>query len=142
MECSGRETYDGADIGSLAPGDTLVLTDRQLKVEALERNGNHVAVNGGTEKDGCDLYTQEEGLFFQAIPDWGSVLLPLGEVTLSVDPGFVFTDNSDPENPGWQISAGDFLMSMENRTDSFRPEATVVRTAGGRIVELTKNYLP
>ena len=44
--------YDGADIGSLAPGDTLVLTDRQLKVEALERNGNHVAVNGGTEKDG------------------------------------------------------------------------------------------
>ena len=38
--------YDGADIGSLAPGDTLVLTDRQLKVEALERNGNHVAVNG------------------------------------------------------------------------------------------------
>ena len=134
--------YDGADIGSLAPGDTLVLTDRQLKVEALERNGNHVAVNGGTEKDGCDLYTQEEGLFFQAIPDWGSVLVPLGEVTLSVDPGFVFTDNSDPENPGWQISAGDFLMSMENRTDSFRPEATVVRTAGGRIVELTKNYLP
>ena len=58
----------------------------------------------------------------------GSVLLPLGEVTLSVDPGFVFTDNSDPENPGWQISAGDFLMSMENRTDSFRPEATVVPT--------------
>ena len=53
-----------------------------------------------------------------------------------------FTDNSDPENPGWQISAGDFLMSMENRTDSFLPAATVVRTAGGKIVELTRNYMP
>ena len=68
--------------------------------------------------------------------------LPLGEVTISVDPDFVFTDNSDPENPGWQISAGDFLMSMENRTDSFLPAATVVRTAGGKIVELTRNYMP
>lgn len=134
--------YDGADIGGLAVGDTLVLTDRQLKVEALERTGDHVAVNGGTEKDGCDLYTQEDGVFVQAVPDRGPVQLPLGEATISVDPDFVFTDNSDPENPGWQISAGDFLMSMENRTDSFLPAATVVRTAGGKIVELTKNYMP
>ena len=134
--------YDGADIGGLAVGDTLVLTDRQLKVEALERNGDHVAVNGGTEKDGCDLYTQEDGVFVQAVPDRGPVQLPLGEATISVDPDFVFTDNSDPENPGWQISAGDFLMSMENRTDSFLPAATVVRTAGGKIVELTRNYMP
>ena len=134
--------YDGADIGGLAVGDTLVLTDRQLKVEALERTGDHVDVIGGTEKDGCDLYTQEDGVFVQAVPDRGPVQLPLGEVTLSVDPDFVFTDNSDSENPGWQISAGDFLMSMENRTDSFLPAATVVRTAGGKIVELTKNYMP
>lgn len=134
--------YDGADIGGLAVGDTLVLTDRQLKVEALERTGDHVAVNGGTEKDGCDLYTQEDGVFVQAVPDRGPVQLPLGEATISVDPDFVFTDNSDPENPGWQISAGDFLMSMENRTDSFLPAATVVRTAGGKIVELTRNYMP
>ena len=134
--------YDGADIGGLAVGDTLVLTDRQLKVEALERTGDHVAVNGGTEKDGCDLYTQEDGVFVQAVPDRGPVQLPLGKVTLSVDPDFVFTDNSDPENPGWQISAGDFLMAMENRTDSFLPAATVVRTAGGKIVELTRNYMP
>lgn len=134
--------YDGADIGGLAVGDTLVLTDRQLKVEALERTGDHVAVNGGTEKDGCDLYTQEDGVFVQAVPDRGPVQLPLGEVTISVDPDFVFTDNSDPENPGWQISAGDFLMAMENRTDSFLPAETVVRTAAGKIVELTRNYMP
>lgn len=31
---------------------------------------------------------------------------------------------------------------MENRADSFLPAATVVRTAGGKIVELTKNYMP
>lgn len=134
--------YDREQVDALNPGDTLVLGGENVTVESVQRKDNHVAVNGGTEAGGCDLYLLDMGAYIQVIPDAGTVYAPLGTVTLCVDPNFVFTDNSDPQNQGLQISAGDFLLAMENRVDSFAANATLVRTENGCIVELTKEYLP
>ena len=134
--------YDLVDISHLAVGDTLLVRGNPVKVETLKREKNHVAINGGYEAEGLDLYTQEDGVFVESIPDVGPVYVPLGDVTLVVAQDFVFTDNSDPANPGWQISAGDFLMAMQSRADSFTPASTTVRVEKGQIVELVKNYMP
>lgn len=134
--------YDGTDIASLAVGDTLVVGGENVAVQSIQQSENCISINGGYENDGYDLYPQEDGTYCWAVIDVGSEYVPLGEVTLSVDPDFVFVDNSDPQSPGLQITAGDFLMAMQNRTDSFSPNATRVRTANGKIVELTKNYMP
>lgn len=134
--------YNGADIASLAVGDTLVVGGENVAVQSIQQSDNCISINGGYENDGYDLYPQEDGTYCWTIMDVGSEYVPLEEVTLSVDPDFVFIDNSDPQSPGLQITAGDFLMAMQNRTDSFTPNATRVRTANGKIVELTKNYMP
>ena len=134
--------YDAADVANLAVGDTLVVGGENVAVESIQRSDNFVSVNGGYEAEGYDLYAQEDGTYCWTVMDVGSEYVPLEEVTLSVDREFVFTDNSDPQSPGLQIAAADFLMAMQNRTDSFGPSATRVRTAGGKVVELTKNYIP
>lgn len=134
--------YDREQVEKLTAGDTLVLSGEAVRVESFRKKDNQVFINGGTEAGGFDLYLLDMGLYIQVIPDQGTVYAPLEVVTLCVDPGFVFTDNSDPQNQGWQISAGDFLLAMENRSDSFTPNGTLVRTENGCIVELTKEYLP
>lgn len=136
------ERFDLVDISELAEGDTLVIDGKDVPVESVERSGSYVTVNGGLEEGGYDLYTEEDGVYYEVIMDAGANYYAIGEVTLPVDQEFVFTDNADLEKPGQISYAGDFLMAMEDSDDVFQANATTVRTADGKIVELTRNYMP
>ncbi len=136
------ECYDMVDISRLAAGDTLVVEGKKFAVKTVDRSGADVRVNGGTEAGGYDLHTDEDGVYYIINMDAGPTYHTIGETTLPVGKDFVYTDNSDPEKPGQKLSADDFQKAMKGSDASFVPAATTVRVAGGKIVELTKNYMP
>jgi predicted small secreted protein len=136
------ELFDLVDISQLARGDILDVDGKKLEVTSVDRSGADVTVNGGLEEGGCDLHTDEDGVYYEVIMDAGKNYKAIGQVTLPVDQDFVYTDDSDLENPGKTFYAGDFLTAMENGTDTFQANATTVCTAGGKIVELTRIYMP
>lgn len=137
-----HESYDLVDISKLAAGDTLVVEGKNVAVTSVDRSGSDVLVNGGTEAGGYDLHTDDEGVYYVITMDAGPTYHTVGETTLTVGQDFVYTDNSDPQNSGKKSNASDFLTAMQGSSESFSANATTVRVAGGKIVELTRNYMP
>lgn len=58
------ERFDASGIENLKAGDTLVIDQKEMKVETVEpQSDTWIQVNGGLEEDGCDLYKGEDGLY-------------------------------------------------------------------------------
>lgn len=142
MTVCDYERFDMVDISQLAVGDTLVLGGKDIVVKTIDNSSGDIAINGGADAGGCVLHTDEDGVYYAVTPDAGYTYYELGEVTLPVGQDFVYTDNSDPAKPGQTSYAGDFLTAMKDSSAEFPANATTVRVAGGKIVELTKNYMP
>ena len=136
------ERFDMVDISALEVGDILVIEGNTAPVNKLERDGNHVTINGGYDAGGYDLYTDEDGVYYESIEEYGKIYYEVGQVTLPVDQDFLLTDNSDPQNQGVTLYPGD-LLNLEDFTQiAFTANATTVHTAGGKIVEITREYRP
>ena len=142
MQVWDYERFDPVDIASLKVGDTILINGKKVCVDSIEMEGQYAVINGGLEEGGFDLFTDEDGEYHEVIMDAGPRYFPVGEVTIPVAQEFVFTDNSDPENQGKIMYAGDFLIAMEQSDEEFNANATVVRTENGKIMEITRNYMP
>lgn len=142
MQVMVFETFDAVDIAKMVVGDTLKINGNDMLVKSIEREGKVVTINGGLEKGGCYLKTEENGQYYETIFNDLHRYYSIGETTLPVDQEFILVDNSDLYNKGKTLYAGDFLQEMKNSKKEFSENATIVRVENGYIKNITLNYVP
>lgn len=136
------EKYDMTDIAALEEGDILVVRGNDVVVSNIERSGNYVSINGGLTEGGHDLYTEEDGVYFEVMMDAGAHYFDIGSTTLLVEPEFFFLDNSDFENQDVIYYKNDFVDTFMGSDEEFRAYATVATIEGGHLMMLTRHYMP
>ena len=132
------DLYDAVEITTLTPGDTLVVKGTEIPVKTVEQ-GDGIAVNGGLVNGGIDLTSAGGGAYRVQLEDDARDLYEVGTVTLPVGQDCVLTDDSDPEDPGRTLYAGDLLGLGD---EVFSPQATTVETAGGMVTAIHRDYMP
>ncbi|MCI2046846.1 MAG: hypothetical protein LKJ90_03925 [Faecalibacterium sp.] len=141
------ERFAPADIAALHEGDTLVIDGKQVAVQSVAQNEyGLVSINGGFEEDGVDLVAQEDGTYYEVSTDAVKSYFSIGQTVLAVSQDFKLIDNSDLENPGVETLPGDFLTEMsqadEDADTDFTANNTAVTVEGGKIISITKSFMP
>ena len=136
------DRYDMVDVSGLKAGDTIVTHTGEVEITAMERGeGGDLYINGGLEKGGLDLVTDESGVFYETGFNDAKNWYEVGEATIRVSAEFKGFDNSDPGQGEVMIYPGDFLVG-EIKDYNFTPHNTTIRVEGGQIVELNRAYTP
>lgn len=143
LEVYDYERFDMVDISQMKEGDTLVIDGKEMQVESLEEFGHGViAVNGGLDQGGCDLWTEGDGVYQEILMDSGYNYYPIGTVALPVDENFRYYDQSKLDSEQSEYYAGDLLTMTDSVDFSCRPNNASIRIANGKIIEITKIYMP
>lgn len=140
------EKFDMVDISTLQVGDTLVIDGNQVKVDTLERTDTGVVkINGEIEDGGICLWTDSDGVYYEMGFDDYKSYYEVGEITLPLAADFVFTDNSDLDNPGQTYTAEEFKSYLDADQEgllSFYPNNCNLTIIGGEITAMNKEYTP
>lgn len=140
------EKFDMVDISTLQVGDTLVIDGGQTKVESLERTDTGaVKINGDIEDGGIYLWTDEDGVYYEVGFDDYKSYYEIGDITLPLSEDFVFTDNSDLDNPGQTYTAQEFKNYLDADKDGmlfFYPNNCKITIADGKITAMDKEFTP
>ena len=143
---SDYEKFDMVDISTLQAGDTLVIDGNQVKVGTLERtDSGAVKINGEIEDGGIYLWTDNDGVYYEMGFDDYKSYYEVGEITLPLSADFVFTDNSDLDNPGQTYTAEEFKSYLDADQEglrSFYPNNCNLIITGGEITAINKEYTP
>ena len=136
------DKYDMVDIAKLKVGDTVVRHSGEVKVISIEQNdAGTIYINGGLEKGGFDLVTDDCGIFYETgfndVKNWHEI----GEATIRVSVDFKGIDNADLEHGEVIIYPGDFLVGAVTNYD-FTPYNTTIRVEDGQIVEMNRVFIP
>ena len=135
------DKYDMVDVAELKVGDVLVRNDGEVEITSIEKKDDGtLLVNGGLEKGGFDLGTDDCGIFFEIGYNDAKSWYEVGEATIRVSEDFEFVDNMNQDE---EIVAypGDFLNGAV--TDYyFIPDNTTIRVEEGQIVEMNRVYIP
>lgn len=136
------DVYDMVDISNLQVGDTILLRGREIEVTQLDRGPRTVDVNGGEDNGGFQLWTDEEGVYYELsysdMKAWQSV----GEVTLPIAENFTFVDDSDPEIREALFTLQDLLGEGKEVFYFFIPRNTTIVVENGQITCLFRRYIP
>lgn len=136
------DQYDMVDIAGLKVGDTIVRHSGDVEVTSLERDETGmVLINGGLDKGGFDLVTDDSGTFYEMGFSDHKNWYEVGAATIRVSVDFLFTDNSDLEQGEVIFYPGSFLIG-EVTDYNFTPYNTTIRIADGQIVEMNRRYIP
>lgn len=136
------DLYDMVDISNLQVGDIILLRGREIEVTELDRGPRTVDVNGGEDNGGFQLWTDEEGVYYELsysdMKAWQSV----GEVTLPIAENFTFVDDSDPEIREAVFTLQDLLGEGKEVFYFFIPRNTTIVVENGEITCLFRRYIP
>lgn len=137
------EFYDMVDISMLQVGDIIVINQEEVIIESLENSDGEVMINGGIDEDGYTLMTEDTGVYFAVGFNDAKTYFKVGEATVKVGQEFVYTDYpQDPQADASVYYAGDFLMKMQDETDSFLPDNTTAIMEEGWLVSVDRTYMP
>ena len=139
-----RDWYDPVDVRALRVGDTIVVEGQPVPVLTLERGEYGIAVNAEQDARAFYLVTEEDanGCFIRGMNDL-STYTEQGTASLTVDPAATFTDAWDIDGEPVTVGVEGIVEAMANTAnDSFVPENTTVRVAGGRVVEIRRAWMP
>lgn len=139
-----EDCYDIVDIGTLAPGDTIVMGGEEIRVESVEGEDD-LHINGGLAEGGIDLRAYEEDNCWKAaLEDDYVTWTERGEATLPLAEGVTFTDGWDIEKEPVTASGADAVAEAIHgaEMDSFNCANTTLRVEGGAIVEIVRSYTP
>ena len=135
------EMFSGEDIQSLKVGDTIWCLGKNVAVETIEvRDSGLIIVNGGIENGGRYFKTDENGLYFESGMNDRHSYYEIGENTYTLSADFVFTDNSDMDNP--KTYTAEELMSLLTYDTHFVNSNTIVETSNGVVTAIVRNYIP
>lgn len=138
------DIYDIVDISMLKVGDVLQICGSDCAVTALETNEyGIVIINGGTESGGYELCAGKDTNGYYAV-SWDDAKLynELGTVTIPVSDEMTFEDSSDLDAGTVTFYAGDFLTDYADIIYHFVPNNTTVRIEDGKVVQITRVYMP
>ena len=140
------EQFDATEIASLQSGDTLVIDGADLAVTSVETDADGIVqINGGIAGGGVSLEATDGGTYCETLSDTADLIhnyQAIGDVTLPVDQDFVYTDSSDPSAGEQTYYAGDLIQEADTVDFSCTAANGTVTVAGGRIVSVTKIYMP
>ncbi len=137
------DLYDMVDISLLQEGDTLLMNGQPLVIESIERTqSGAVLLNGGLDNGGHDLFTNENGVYFETGYSDVKSYYELGEVTLPFAPDAVFTDGMDLDAGEVTYAPADLLDEESGIYDSFTPHNTSIVVQDGQIVAMARIYTP
>ena len=136
------DKYDMVDISNLQVGDVIVTHAGEVEVTTLDRSESGlIFVNGGQEKGGFDLSTDESGIYYEVgfndSKNWHQV----GEATIRVSVDFTGLDSIDPEQGDVVLYPGSFLNDEVTNYD-FTPYNTTIRVEGGQVMEMNRVFIP
>lgn len=135
------EMFSGEDIQSLKVGDTIWCLGKNVAVETIEvLDSGLIIVNGGIENGGRYFKTDENGLYFESGMNDRHSYYEIGENTYTLSADFVFTDNSDMDNP--KTYTAEELMSLLTYDTHFVNSNTIVETSNGVVTAIVRNYIP
>lgn len=136
------DKYDMVDIAGLKLGDKLSGHAGEVEITAMERDeSGRIHLNGGLEKGGFDLVTDDCGIFFEQGYNDSKSWYELGQATIRVSADFIGRDNADLDQGELIIYPGDFLVGAVTNY-YFTPHNTTIRVESGQIVELERRYVP
>lgn len=136
------DKYDMVDISALKVGDVLATHEGEVEIAALAREENGtILINGGLDKEGFDLVTDETGIYFVRGYNDGKSWYEVGEATIRVSVDFLYYDTSDPEKGEILYYPGSFLIG-EVTDYNFTPYNTTIRVENSQIVEMYRVYIP
>ena len=136
------DKYDMVDIAGLKLGDKLSGHAGEVEITAMERDeSGRIHINGGLEKGGFDLVTDDCGIFFEQGYNDSKSWYELGQATIRVSADFIGRDNADLDQGELIIYPGDFLVGAVTNY-YFTPHNTTIRVENGQIVELERRYVP
>lgn len=136
------EQFNASEIENLKVGDTLVIDQKEMKVESVEpQSDSWIQINGGLEQDGCDLYKGEDGLYYEMQLE-SKRYQPMTELDLPLTKNFVFMDSSDPDKQGQKYNTEEFLDLLKDDVYGFYPNNSTVTVENGEITQITRNFIP
>ena len=113
----------------------------EIEVEQLEKlDTGLIFINGGLEMGVYDLYTNENGVYFETLMNDYKVFRDLGEVEFKISPNFVFIDNMDLDNIGKTYSLED-LFKENSEIDFFFNEFNMTEFTKEDFVGSLQNYV-
>lgn len=136
------EKYAGEDIGRLAEGDEILVSGKRVQVDEIARTDGEVRLNGGLDKGGIELYTDDNEVFYQRGYNDAKTYYKVGEITLPVAEDFVFADEADFGAEPTRYTAEDFLNGSIEIKNFFTPHNTSLSVQEGKAAELNRRYVP
>ena len=137
------DLFDMVDMSLLEVGDIIVIRNQEVQVTSLERNDlGLVSINGGKENGGYDLFTNENGVYYETLFNDAKAYYPLGKATIRVSVDFEFYDNSDLEAGEKMYYPGDFLIKDAGIRYDFRADNTTIVIEDGQIIAMNRVYTP
>jgi hypothetical protein len=135
------EMFSSEDIQSLKVGDTIWCLGKNVAVDTIEvRDSGLIIVNGGIENGGRYFKTDVNGLYFESGMNDRHSYYEIGENTYTLSADFVFTDNSDMDNP--KTYTAEEFMSLLTYDTHFVNSNTIVETSNGVVTAIVRNYIP
>lgn len=135
------ELFSGEDIQSLKVGDTIWCLGKKVIVETIEvLDSGLIIVNGGIENGGRYFKTDDKGVYFESGMNDIHSYYEIGENTYMLSADFVFTDNSDMDNP--KTYTAEELMALLAKDTHFVNSNTIVETSDGVVTAIVRNYIP
>lgn len=140
-----KDVYDIVDITTLAPGDTLVVSDASIAVNSVViKDDGLVQVNGGLDEGGCELMPVEEDNVYRVLEyDDLATYSERGVTTLVLTADATYEDSSDLSAEAVTAEGADILEAINGALlDSFDPYNTTVTVEAGMVVALNRVYTP
>ena len=137
------ELYDMVDIATLVVNDTIIRRNEEVKItELLRLDTGLVRINGGEEKGGFDLASDDSTVYYEIGMSDVKNYYELGEFTLPVSDEFEYVDESDLDSEIKIYYPGDFLTDDAGIIYNFTPNNTKIVIENGVITKMVKVYTP
>ena len=137
------DLYDMVDMANLKAGDTIVIGDKDVTVDSLERTeSGMVMINDGLDNGGYDFWHNDSGVYYEQGYSDVKSYYALGEATIRVSTDFEFVDRSDLDKGEAIYYPGDFLTDDVGIYYHFTPNNTSIVIEDGQITNMTRVYTP
>ena len=139
------DLYDAQQISMMQQGDILIYENREIVVDNIEVRDGDLYVNGGIEDGGCVLTGYEGGTYISRGVDDIATYSEIGTLTLIVSESTHISDSYRNPNAPVEVAYDgiqDYINSLDGNEAAFVFSSTTVQVSGGKIVNITRHWVP
>ena len=145
VEVYEYDRYKADDVDRIEAGSEIQYCNDVVKIETVEKDSEtgFVIINGGIENYGIEL-TKDGELYRTVTMDDYPVYYSLGTAKAVLSDELVFEDHYDWDNEpeGLTLTFDDFLETLKGEESFFTCANTVVKVEQGKIVQVTRHWVP